>query len=211
MTEFPKSLPSQTKVVDLEHNLIRDISLTPDWTSVIYLHLKDNQIESLEGLDGNVYARHIRFLSLESNRLTEVEARVLKQLNIDQINLKDNPWQCDCNTIAFQLWIQDHSSQITDMDQIRCALPPRPGIVNGIDADVIQSEYMDRLLFGRTIYKILRSDLCPQPDSSPTYYFLDFASATMAFLTVFIIFKLVYDWWWQRRTGQLPRFFKLNI
>ena len=208
---FPKGLPVQTKVVNLEHNHIREISLTPEWTSVIYLHLKDNRIESLNGLEGNAFARNIRSLNLESNRLSEVQARVLKQLNVDQINLKDNPWRCDCNTIAFQLWIQDHSTQIRDMDQIKCTASPTPGKANGIDADIRSSKDPNPMLSGRRIYKILRSDLCPQQLEGAAYHFYDLASGTMAFLTVFIICKLVYDWWWQKRTGKLPRFFKLNV
>lgn len=211
LTAFPKSLPTQTKVVDLEHNDIREISLTPEWTSVIYLHLKDNRIESLNGLEGNVFARNIRSLNLESNRLREVQARVLKQLNVDQISLNDNPWRCDCNAIAFQLWLQDHSPQIRNMDQIKCATPPTAGKGNGIDADIPLLEAYNPVLAGRTLYKILRSDLCPQPIEGAAHQLYDYVSCAMAFLTIFIIFKLVYDWWWQRRTGKLPRFFKLNV
>lgn len=211
LTAFPKSLPSQTKLVNLEHNHIKEISLTPDWTSVIYLHLKGNRIESLNGLEGNAFARNIKSLNLESNRLSEVQARVLKQLNVDRISLKDNPWQCDCNTIAFQLWIQDHSTHIKDMDQIRCATAASFGKVNGINADIHTSKTPDPVLAGRQIYKILRSELCPQPIESKAYQIYVVLSGMMAFLTIFIICKLVYDWWWQRRTGKLPRFFKLNV
>lgn len=67
------------------------------------------------------------------------------------------------------------------------------------------------MLSGRTIYKILRSDLCPQPMVGAAYHILDLLSMAMAFLTVFVLCKLLYDWWWQRRTGKLPRFFKLNV
>lgn len=121
LTNFPVSLPRQTKVVDLTHNRIGAISLYPDYASVIYLHLENNTIESLTGLEGNAFAPNIRFLNLDTNRLTEIQAHFLKQLNVDRISLKNNPWTCDCDTIAFQLWIQDHSNIIPDMDQIKCA------------------------------------------------------------------------------------------
>lgn len=209
LTDFPVSLPAHTKVVDLNHNMIRKIRLTPDWGSVIYLHLENNRIESLKGLEGNAFASNIRFLSLQSNRLTEIQAHVLKQVNVDRISLSDNPWTCDCDAIAFQLWIQDHSTQILDMEDIRCAGPATTGQENGVNADV--SSDVDSMLSGRTTYRILRSDLCPQPVVGATYKFYDMASMTMAVLTVVILCKLAYDWWWQRRTGKLPRFFKVNI
>lgn len=209
LTQFPTSLPRQTKVVDLTHNRIATIRLYPDYGSVIYLHLENNTIESLTGLEGNAFAPNIRFLNLDTNRLTEVQAHFLKQLNVDRISLKNNPWTCDCDTIAFQLWIQDHSNIIPEMDQIRCAGPAKPGQENGLNADT--GSEANPMLSGRTIYKILRSDLCPQPVVGAAYHIFDFLTITMAFLTVFIICKMVYDWWWQRRTGKLPRFFKINL
>lgn len=210
-TSLPHYLPSQTKVVWLENNLIREMDFSPDWSSVIYLYLRNNSIESMNGMEGSTNIQNLRSLELDSNRLSEIRNHILRQLHVDHIKLSDNPWRCDCNTISLQSWIQDHAIKIPDRDRILCASPPVAGKTNGVNADVSSSSSLNHLLSGRTIYRILRSDLCPQSSEQEEVQFYDTISSILAVLTLIIICKLVYDWWWQKRTGKLPRFFKLNI
>lgn len=216
LKSLPEILPPQTKVVDLGNNEIRELTFTSDWNSVIYLFLRNNTIESLRGLEGNPPLHSLRSLQLDKNRLTEVDAHLLKHLSVDSIFLKDNPWKCDCNAIAFQLWIQEQVSRVPDLEDIQCAAHPTPGVRNGVDADIptttSSNSVVNPKLTRKTIYKILKSDLCPQPNGGNSRdKFLDYLSIILGSLTIVILAKTAYDWWWQKRTGKLPQFFKLNI
>lgn len=59
------------------------------------------------------------------------------------------------------------------------------------------------------IYKLKKSQLCPQ--SVVLVNYLDVLNGIMAVAIVAIIVKLSYDYWLQKRTGKLPRFFSLNL
>jgi len=210
LSSVPQELPPQTKVVYLNGNDITDLAFSPSWSSVIYLHLENNRIESLAGLEGNLYVSNIRYLNLEGNRLPEIQAHVLRQLNVDRIFLKDNPWRCDCNTIAFQLWLQEHASRVSDLDDVKCGGGKESGAKNGINSVAVEGQSQLAL---KTIYKIPRSDLCPQPEAqgpSRRHILLDYLNCLLLLFIVCIIFKTTYDYLWQKRTGKLPRFFKIN-
>ena len=210
LTSMPQNLPPQTKVVSLANNNIRDLTFDPSWSSVIYLHLQNNSIESLKGLEGSLYVPNLRYLQLDKNRLTEVQAHVLKHLNVDRIFLSENPWRCDCNTIAFQLWIQEHAMKVADIEEVVCGGSFLQNERNGRRSQETDNEVT---LHFRTIYKIARSDLCPQPEDGKfgREELLDYFNVAITVLIVLVILKTIYDWRWQRRTGKLPRFFKVNV
>ena len=212
LMSLPQDLPPQTKEVYLQNNFIQELNFSSSWSSVIYLYLQNNSIESLKGLEGNPFASNLRYLQLERNRLTAGEAHVLKHLNVDRIFLRNNPWKCDCNTIPFQLWIQEHATRVPDIEDINCAGPSTAATEdrNGVRSSSVENKESLSL---QTIYKIPKSDLCPQPVAGQfgRYALFDYLNIFLALLIVSVIIKMVYDWRWQRRTGKLPRFFKVNI
>ena len=208
LTHLPAKLPSSTKIVHLENNFIRSLSAPTSWDQVIYLYLSNNAIESLEGLEGTNILKNVRSLDISSNRLSQVPAHVLKQLQIDRLLLSDNPWRCDCGTIPFQLWIQEQFGKIPDMENIRCSGPPSEYARNGLNA---HSYSYNPTLAHKVIYQIGSFDLCPQPSGrSSGYKVLDGLCFILLTLTVLVLLKTTYDWWWQRKTGRLPEFFKVN-
>jgi hypothetical protein len=130
-------------------------------------------------------------------------------MNLDRIFLAQNPWKCDCNTIAFQLWIQEHAMKVPDSEEVICG-GSASNQRNGLQS--VETNNQETLRF-KTIYKIPKSDLCPQPadETFGREEVLEYFNVTIAVLIVLVIMKTVYDWRWQRRTGKLPRFFKVNV
>lgn len=210
LTELPIQLPNPTKIVDLKNNSIRSLSITSaTWNTVVFLYLSNNTIESLDGLEGSNVLKNVRHLDLHSNRLSQVPAHVLKQLQMDEVRLSGNPWRCDCGTIPFQLWIQEQGNKILDLDKIKCSGSSSNLAVNGLSA---HSNNYNPNLANKVIYTMKSFDLCPQPSGrSSTYKILDSLCFILLTLTMLIMMKTTYDWWWQRRTGRLPEFFKVNI
>lgn len=208
LTTIPEMLPLDTKIVHLDGNEITNITLPPppsNWASVLKLYLNNNSIGSFE-LKVKSYS-NLRTLHLQQNRLEEIPVHILEQLkHMDVLRLGDNPWLCACPvTIRFQDWIEKNFASL-DIDDIRCAKKPSDHARSGIASSSRSEEFN---FAGQVIYKIPKSSLCPQPREPIEY--LDVISAALATLTLLIIAKLTYDWRWQKRTGKLPRFFKINI
>lgn len=210
LNELPRVLPPSTKIVHLNNNNIKTLNFnSPTWNAVIYLYLSNNSIEYLDGLEGQNILDSVRHLDLNSNRLTQVSAHVLKQLQVDQLRLSNNPWRCDCGIIPLQLWIQEQFSKLLDLEDTRCAGPSSETAKNGLSAH--NYNYVSKLA-NKVIYQIPSFDLCPQPSGlSSGYKVLDGLCFLLLTLTVLIMLKTAYDWWWQRRTGRLPEFFKVNF
>lgn len=212
LKSLPNYLPSlyPTKIVRLDNNDITNVSLNlvavNDWQNVTYLHLNNNTIDSLVGFEGTKLLKNLVALHLAYNRLREIPPHILDQfLHLDQLYLSENPWNCDCKTAVFQDWLQKHFKIVKDIDNIRCAANPNTNIIpkNGVYSGHTSHKFSNRILF-----KIPKSELCPQPNK-PIEVF-DIINGLLASLIIIVIFKLIYDYFWQKRTGKLPRFFKLN-
>lgn len=194
---FPQSLPVNTRVVILDRNKIENAlsvhHFDIGWQNVSHLYLRSNNLSGLESLEMGKILKKLFVLDLRGNKLREIPYHILDQLShLEVLYLGDNPWNCDCNAITFQSWLQKHFKFIRDMNNIHCD--------NILKIGSSQKR--------KALFQISVTDLCPQP--SRTIEYLDIVSAIFALLTTLILLKLAYDWYWQKRTGKLPTFFKIN-
>lgn len=193
---LPEVVPYKTRVLNLTNNNIKSLMLDhidpAAWSHVSFLFLNNNVIDSLKGLEGTWLLRNLVALHLSNNQLREIQIHILEQFrggSLDELYLSNNPWNCDCNTVRFQTWLQDNYRVVRNFESICCA-------ADGIYGD-------------QPIYRLKKSQLCPQKEDLINY--LDVLNVLMA-TAIFIIFaKLSYDYWLQKRTGKLPRFFSLNL
>lgn len=196
LTVLPSSLPLVTKIVRLDNNKLKNISLNSKslnhWRNVSYLHLNNNTIESFVGLERTNLLKSLVALHITHNRLREIPVYILDQLShLDELYLSENPWICNCRTVVFQTWLQHHFKSVKDVYNIRC----------GDDAD---NRFSNRFLL-----RIPKSELCPQPNEPINIF--EAINWILASLIIVIIVKLIYDYFWQRRTGKLPQFFRFNV
>lgn len=193
LQELPTVLPLGTKVLMLAGNHIQSLDIpanSVNWEKLLMLDVHDNEVPSADPVANRRYLATLMGLNLAGNQLTGLPLHLLKQLgerSMDDLRLGNNPWTCDCNMADFPLWLQENK-KVRDVEDIRCC-------------DVSSGR-----LAGQAIYRLLKSDLCPQP-TNWTNVMLDALNGIMAFLILAIVAKLLRDYWRQKRTGKLPTFF----
>lgn len=197
LVRLPEAVPYKTRVLNLHNNNIRSLTIdhidATSWSDVSFLYLNNNIIDSLNRLESTWLLKNLVALHLSNNQLAEIPIHILEQFkggSLDELILSGNPWNCDCNTVRFQTWLQDNYRVVRNFESICCSSD------SGMYAN-------------QPIYRLKKSQLCPQQIELVNY--LDILNAIMA-IAIFIIFvKLSYDYWLQKRTGKLPRFFSLNL
>ncbi|NXU67161.1 GPIX protein, partial [Horornis vulcanius] len=66
--------------------------------------------------------RLTRSLHLHNNSLASIPAGALDSLgHLQQLELWDNPWHCDCHILYLKLWLEDFSAPA--LARLRCASP----------------------------------------------------------------------------------------
>ncbi|XP_014280979.1 protein singed wings 2 isoform X4 [Halyomorpha halys] len=172
---------------------ISDISpllTNPKYLDVSDIYLDENQISNIDKLEGADWLTKFRVFSLRSNKLTAFPTFALengfrKNGQIGKIYFGNNPWICDCTfTPSFKDFIIKYTDLIEDIDDIRCAF----------------SEDDDNSL--KVISELKLSSVCGVPSSflSP----LDCLNVLLICLIIFVILKLLYDYWLYKSSGKLP-------
>nr|XP_031835327.1 protein singed wings 2 [Nomia melanderi] len=195
LIEMPGFLPENTTTLRLTGNKIQDLTpltTNPVYRGVIDLYLDDNQIESIVQLEGSSWVDHFRLFSLRGNKLTDLPTYALQNVlqqngNAVSLYLGNNSWRCDCLfTPGFQDLIIKYANLVKDIDDVKCSL------TNGDDNN------------GKIIRDLTRTEICALPDDDPWINLLDIINIILASLTILIISKLIYDYWWYKKTGKLP-------
>ncbi|KAM7296128.1 platelet glycoprotein V [Ixodes scapularis] len=203
LSELPPALPLGTKVLVLARNHIKSLAMPAEnvgYENLLLLDVQGNEVSSADQVEGTRGLRSLMSLNLGWNQLSSLPPHVLKLLgerSNDSLRLGHNPWLCDCNTVNFAVWLQHNKA--------RSHAPSNGGGVRDIE-DIRCSDLSSSRLAGQAIYTLLKSDLCPQP-TNWTNGLLDAVNGIMAFLILAILTKLLRDYWRQKRSGKLPKFF----
>ncbi|KAJ6216525.1 hypothetical protein RDWZM_007682 [Blomia tropicalis] len=208
---LPTNLPKNVKIIDLSNNNIRTFSTSNlpklvSWSHINKIILQNN---SLEGLDGLNQIHSIVYLDISGNLLKEVPYHILTHVmsnKIDKIKIGDNPYICDCDTVKMQKWLQHNYRFILDHGDIRCGYMREELAKNESNYGELNNE--DNPFYNREILKLKPLELCP---STAEIDFFDLINCLLAFAIIFLLTKVTYDYFWQKRTGKLPRFFKINV
>lgn len=210
LTALPDVLPLNTKILNLTSNHINSLGVpqnSKNWENVTYVYLENNLISSFQPLEINSkFMRNLAALDIRRNKFQEFPSHIFEQfVNLDQVHLSDNPWLCDCeSTFAFQEWLQRQFHKVGDKEEIRCG-------VSGSDLNGLRSNSLQQRLSYRVIYKLSKSELCPQENLEEPYDWLDVVNFALGISIILILSKVVLDYIYQHRTKRLPHFFKLNL
>lgn len=209
LTALPDFLPINTKILNLTSNRISSIGVphnSKNWENVTYVYLENNLITSFQPLEINSkFMRNLAALDIRKNKFQEFPSHIFEQfINLDQVHLSNNPWLCDCEpTFAFQEWLQRQFQKVGDKEEIRCG-------ISGSDENGVSSSRIQQRLSARVIYKLSKSELCPQENSEEPYDWLDVLNVTLSLTIIFMLLKVAVDYIYQHRTKRLPHFFRLN-
>ena len=206
---LPYELPKNTKIVDFSNNQIRKFSLMQisltSWGNVNKIILQNN---SLDGTIEGIAKLPIFFLDISGNLLTEIPYYILDPVlngnKIDKIRIGNNPFTCDCNTIKMKKWLQNNYRVILDITNVRCGYLRSELTMN--ESNIALHAQNERFHL-REILKINNIELCP---SIGSVEFFDILNCLLGLAIIFLLTKVTYDYFWQKRTGKLPKFFKLN-
>lgn len=102
--------------------------------------------------------------------------------------LSENPWRCECTfTMRFREFLQRHRDIVKDGGDIRCQY-----IETGDDEKLANS-----------VLALKRADVCLLP-TKHVIEAIDLLNGIMATLIIFIVVKLIYDYYYYRKAGRLP-------
>ncbi|XP_011498518.1 PREDICTED: protein singed wings 2 [Ceratosolen solmsi marchali] len=195
LTNMPSSLPTDTTTLHLEGNEISDLAplkFNSQYKRVLDLYLDNNNVESVNLLDGTYWLEQFRLLSLRGNKLTDFPTYALENVlphseNAVSLYLGNNPWRCDCQfTPGFQELLIKYGNLVKDISDVRCS-------------PTGNNEFADK-----QIRELSRTEICVPPDDNYWIYPLDILNIFLGSLIFLILGKLLYDYWSFKRTGKLP-------
>ncbi|TTG32367.1 Tensin-3 [Bagarius yarrelli] len=158
--------------LDLSQNLISSLpaELFQNLTSLEYLNLSENMLQELAStafrglfqisvidlqknnlslLEADLFVNQGKMsrLNLARNHLKYLPVGILEPLDFEcLLQLRGNPWCCDCDLVYFHNWLSYASSLVVDLSQIYCSDPPHLSGMSLIAVNKEQLVCMNRLI-----------------------------------------------------------------
>ncbi|KAL7827623.1 hypothetical protein SRHO_G00333410 [Serrasalmus rhombeus] len=123
--DIPHKLHPETQELYLQDNRIRGLGSMAfrETPQLRVLDLANNTITMLSP-SALLGLRVLRSLSLANNSIREVDRTHLEALgSLEVLNLRGNPWKCDCQMIGLKLWLETFTFKGGVVDEVVCAQP----------------------------------------------------------------------------------------
>ncbi|XP_052081850.1 protein toll-like [Mytilus californianus] len=118
LNTLPESMPSGMLDIWLENNNISKLSLQKYLGNVRQLLMSNNKLVEIEP-DAFTKMINIKLLKLDNNLLNHIPENI-KELDIDMLSLKNNPFICDCHTLWFKKWLTTNINLIENIRDVTC-------------------------------------------------------------------------------------------
>ncbi|KAJ9601571.1 hypothetical protein L9F63_000314 [Diploptera punctata] len=175
-----KNLTSLPEITNLKR-----IKTDPNYNDLLQLYAQNNQISSLQDIEGSDFIKKFQYLDIRDNKLNEIQtyifSNVFENSRVDYLRVKlaGNKIKCDCNTAQqIKFWLLKHVKIIDDYENILCEN------------------------FNTNIMSLDANKVCKYPRVWTDYInYIIAAEVVMLFL---LISKVSYDYWVFRTAGYLP-------
>ncbi|XP_046402874.1 protein singed wings 2 [Ischnura elegans] len=207
LSRLPSRLPDNTTTLFVKGNRISDLRplvMNEDYRDVRDIYLDDNDISSVDVLEGSHWLMNFRLFSLKGNQLTRlpvyaIDAALERNSRAWGLFLGDNPWDCAC-AWAPQLrdFLAKYSTSVArDAGDVRCAFAEGDDL--SLEAVVDLSRREVCIEGGEC-----SGDWCYGDWGDGPIEPLDVANIILLLLLIFVLSKLAFDCFIYRRTGRLP-------
>ncbi|XP_003739784.1 carboxypeptidase N subunit 2 [Galendromus occidentalis] len=198
LDSLPAGLPRETTHLDVSVNQLTSLRIPEEshwreYNAIKHLNASHNPITSID--DYSPHICNLMMLDVSSASLTALPqslvdellntSRCVPLLSVGRLLLGHNPWRCDCDLLPFKRFLGERAREIVDFFTVQC----------------------DKR--GEEVYTVQEETLCPPP-----FYELnpwDVAIVTMTILITLMIYKTIRDYYIQKHTGKLPKFFKVRL
>ncbi|XP_058250056.1 carboxypeptidase N subunit 2 [Hemibagrus wyckioides] len=142
---------SSLERLDLSGNRLQELSSTV-FRGLFQISVIDLQKNNLTSLEADVFTDqgNMSRLILAGNQLENLPFGIFETLDFEcLLQLRSNPWRCDCNLVYFHEWLYYLSNTVQDLSQVYCT-EPQP--LRGMSLTTVNKEQL--VCINRTISEI---------------------------------------------------------
>ncbi|CAH1179202.1 unnamed protein product [Phaedon cochleariae] len=187
MLSLPVPLPLNTDTLDVSNNNITSLKELSheSYQHLMFLYADNNQIRSIQPLEGTKFMSNFDTLSLRNNKIKTIETYLLSNIRFYRtdstrhMNLGLNKLTCDCSTARdFKVWLLTKFEHIRDYEELWC---------DNMNVRVIDLD---------------ETKLCQGEQEWTDYIY--YVITVEVLLLVGLIAKVSYDYWVFKTSGYLP-------
>ncbi|XP_026277562.1 protein halfway [Frankliniella occidentalis] len=187
LTKLPLILPKNTVSLNVSYNNISNLealSMNAAYKDIREFYADDNQITSINALEGSTFIVSFLTLSLRNNNISILPTYILSNVfdlnwTARTVRLGLNHLKCDCSTAqTIKMWLNANYKHIPDYNEVLC-------------------ENMRERVF-----ELDQNKVCTVPSDWTEYVY--YLVAAEVLLLILLISKVSYDYWVFKTAGYLP-------